>query len=74
MSKISMEACQQMSYELVFQRYDGPIMSYCVPKIPTLLRRKITFDLQSKTTDLNQTKKHVSYRFFETNSYVAAKL
>ena len=32
MAKFSMEACLQMSYELVFQREEGHILSYHVKK------------------------------------------
>ena len=39
MAKFSMEACLQMSYELVFQRKKGHIFSYHVPKQLNVLQK-----------------------------------
>ena len=39
MAKFSMEACLQMSYELVFQREEGHILSYHVPITSNVLKK-----------------------------------
>ena len=38
-----MEAAQQMNYDLVLQRKEGPIFSYHAPKIPKVLN-EIQYD------------------------------
>ena len=39
MSKFSMKAILEINYELVFQRKEGHIFSYHVPKRPKVLKK-----------------------------------
>ena len=73
MSKFSMEAFLEINYELVFQRKEGHIFSYHVPKRPQVLKKinLLCFRVQvSKWTGIENFQ---SLGFFETNRSVGAK-
>ena len=62
-----MEACPQISYDLVFQSKQGPIFSYHISKIPKVLQKK---DYDFSNGQIPKT--YIFGSFFETNRSVAA--
>ena len=73
MAKFSMKACLKMSYELVFQRKEGHIFSYHVPKQLNVLKKVYFWYFKVQVSKWTLTKNFKFWGFFETNRPVGAK-
>ena len=73
MSKFSMEAFLEINYELVYQRKEGHIFSYHVPKRPKILKKIDFWYFKVQVSKLTCIESFKILGFFETNRSVGAK-
>ena len=73
MSKFSMEAFLEINYEFVFQRKEGHIFSYHVPKQPKVLKKIYFWYFKVQVSKWTRIENFQILDFCETNRSVGAK-
>ena len=73
MSKFSMKAFLEINYELDFQRKEGHIFSWHVPKRPQVLKKIYFWYFKAQVSKWTQIENSHSLGFFGTNRSVGAK-